>query len=151
MAKDDRLRVPIDDPYLHALGLALFCFASLEWNAVYVAQRISANGHNRSASPDYLKRAKGRTAGDIGKDLVKYAQGIADAAIREQVIAAAETFKLLVERRNALMHANPATAPNGDQRLFRNSDQWTIEAVSDLADDLTNCSLQFNHLIHHVL
>ena len=40
--KDDRLRVTLDDPYAHALGLALFCFARMEWDAIYCCEKIDA-------------------------------------------------------------------------------------------------------------
>lgn len=31
--KDDRLRIPVDDPYVASLGRAAYVFATLEWNA----------------------------------------------------------------------------------------------------------------------
>lgn len=35
---DERLRIEVDEPYLLALGRALFVFSGLEWNAVEVAR-----------------------------------------------------------------------------------------------------------------
>lgn len=151
MAVDDRLRVPIDDEYLHALGLALYGFARLEWDAVYVAQRIGEHGHNPTATPGYISTIAKKTAGNIARDLTDLAAGISDTALRQQVEAPAARFKELVERRNALMHANPGTSENRAQRLFRYDDEWTIADVNDLADDFTECSLLLNHLVHHVL
>ena len=40
--KDERLRVPIDDAYLHAAGLATICFARLEWNAAWCCEKMRA-------------------------------------------------------------------------------------------------------------
>jgi hypothetical protein len=151
MAKDDRLRLPVDDPYLHALGLAIFCFSRLEWDAVFVAHRIGQNGHNPTATADYISTISKKTAGTIAKDLVRLAAGIADPGLSRKVEAPAKRFEDLVVRRNALMHANPATSPSKKQRLFRYADEWTIADVNDLADDFTECAGELNHLIHHVL
>jgi hypothetical protein len=41
--KDDRLRVPIDNAYVEALGRATYVFATLEWNAVWCCDRMQPN------------------------------------------------------------------------------------------------------------
>ena len=151
MAKDDRLRVQVDHEYLSALGMAVYCFARLEWNAVYVAHRIGANGHNSSASPNYLTILKKKTAGTIAKDLNRFASGIKDISIKQQVEPVASRFNKLTERRYALMNANPGTAPNGDQRLFRHGDEWTIAETNALSDEFTARAEELNQLIHQVL
>lgn len=63
----------------------------------------------------------------------------------------AAEFKRLVSKRNDLVHANPGTAPNGDQRLFRKGGEWTIELVNDAADEFAAASGPLNHHIHDVL
>lgn len=64
---------------------------------------------------------------------------------------AAARFNELTERRNALMHANPGTASNGDQRLFRHGDEWTIDEINALSDEITACAGELNQLNHQVL
>lgn len=140
--KDDRLRVPIDDPYLHAVGLAVICFARLEWNAVWCCERLD---------PGYLTTIAKKTAGDIANDLIARVAKHADPAVVASLAPLTAKFKHLTGVRNSLMHANPATAPNGDQRLFRHGTEWTIAMVDDAADAFTENSLGLNHHLHHVL
>lgn len=140
--ENDRLRIVVDDPYVHAIGLAMFCFASLEWNAVWCCERIE---------PGYIHIARGKTAGQIAKRLTQMAANHQDPSIAQSLSVAAAEFQRLVFERNALMHANPATASNGDQRLFREGGEWTIERVNDLADQFVAASLPLNHHLNHVL
>ncbi len=59
--KDDRLRVPIDNAYVEALGRATYVFATLEWNAVWCCERMEA---------DYIRKLSRKTAGKIADNLV---------------------------------------------------------------------------------
>lgn len=140
--KDDRLRVPIDDPYLHAVGLALICFARAEWAAVYCCEKMD---------PGYIGTVGKKSAGQIATDLVARAAAHPDPAVVATLSPAADEFKRLVGIRNDLMHANPGTAPNGDQRLFRKGSEWTIPAVDDAADEFTANSIILNDHYHNVL
>ena len=108
--KDDRLRVPIDAPYLHSVGLAVICFSRLEWDAVWCCEKIN---------PGYIHTVAKKTAGQIADDLIQLSTNHADQAVSGQMSPAANEFKRLTKRRNDFLNANPATAPNGDQRLFR--------------------------------
>lgn len=120
MAKGDRLLIPVDAPYSNSLGIALIAFARLEWMAVYVVQKIGEKGHNPKTSPTYVNTVSKKTAGQIADDLVNGANGLTDPQLRTQVKLRADDFKALTRRRNDLMHANPGTSRNGEQRLFRN-------------------------------
>ncbi len=99
--KDDRLRVPIDDEYLRAVGLALFGFARLEWSAVYCCEKINSG---------YLNNVALKTAGQIAIDLIANAKNHPDVAIQLSLGAASTNFQSLVKQRNDLVHANPGTA-----------------------------------------
>ena len=140
--KDYRLRVPIDDPYLHAVGLALICFARLEWDAIYCCEKMDAG---------YLKTVAKKTAGTIAGDLVTKAVAHSDSAIASTLSLAALEFKRLTVVRNNLIHANPGTAPNGNQRLFRHGAEWTIPMVNDAADEFSENSNLLHHHHHYIL
>lgn len=140
--KDDRLRVPIDDTYLHKVGLAVICFSRLEWDAVWCCEKIS---------PGYIHTVGKKTAGDIAKDLIQLSAKHVDQAVSGQLSPAANEFLRLTKRRNDFLHANPATAPNGDQRLFRHGVEWTVSMVDELADEFTACSLTLNHCLYSLL
>lgn len=139
---DDRLRVPVDDPYVNAVGLATICFARLEWDAVWCCEKMERG---------YINILGRKTAGMIASDLVEKAGAHPDAVIRQSLIAAAAEFKRLVGRRNDLMHAKPGTTPSGAQRLFRHGEEWTTEDVNRLADEFVVAGIPLNHHLHHLL
>ena len=115
----DRLRIPQDPEYFQAIGLATIAFARLEWNAVWCCERLK---------PDYIgsieKRKK--TAGTIGRDLASIFARIIDDEFRLKISPYAVEFREIVELRNSIVHGKPATAPNGDQRLFRHGHEWNL-------------------------
>ncbi len=117
--------------------------------AVYVIQKIG-EGHNPTTNPQYVPKVGKKTAGGIAKDLVKAANGISDATLRSQVAPPAARFEVLVERRNGLIHSNPATVGT-EQRLVRKGFPWTIPELENVADDFTECSGQLNDLDHNTL
>jgi len=139
MAKDDRLRVPLDPKYAEVLGLATYCFARLEWDAVYCCEGMQKN---------YLRSVRNKTAGQIADDFVRLVSALSDQQLKARCEAPANEFKRLVGARNALIHSNPATEPGGNQRLVRDGSFWTPELIDEAADEFTACSLLLNELHH---
>lgn len=140
--KDERLRVPIDDAYLHAVGLATICFARLEWNAAWCCEKMRAG---------YLNNIGTKTAGQIANDLVALAGAHPNPPVVASLGQPAAEYKRLVGKRNDLVHSNLGTSPNGDQRLFRKGGEWTLDLVNDVADEFAAASGPLNHHIHNVL
>lgn len=138
----ERVRITVDEPYLTALGQCLFIFAELEWNAVWCGERL-ANG--------FLGTADGKTAGAIGADLAPLVEALAFGGVRDRCIAAVSEFRRLVRVRNTIMHAQPCTAPLGEQRLTRDGALWSIEELNTAADEFATCSIELNDLFHHWL
>jgi len=139
--QDDRKRVPVDASYAQALGLAAYCFASCEWNAVWSAERLQA-GYVSTIEP------KRKTAGVIANELVALVTDLTDTALQAICLPPAIEFKRLVQERNGLLHGKPATAPNGDQHLFRVGREWTIAAIDAFSDEVTACSIMLNDMVH---
>lgn len=139
--KDDRLRVTLDERYAHRLGLATFCFARCEWDAVWCCERLQ---------PGYINtiEAEKKTAGTIAKDLRKLVERISDVVLKNLCRGPAEEFDRLTKQRNALLHGKPATSASGAQRLFKAADEWTPEAIEDLADEFTACQILLNDMVH---
>jgi hypothetical protein len=141
--QEDRKRVPVDTPYAHALGLAAYCFAICEWNAVWSVERLQ---------PGYIATIERKTAGVIAKDLVDLVNVISDPAVKAICLPPSLEFQRLVQDRNGLLHGKPGTASNGDQRLFRHGQEWTISAVDAFSDEVTACSTLLNDMVHkHLL
>jgi hypothetical protein len=139
--RDDRRRVSIDLPYAEALGLAAFCFARCEWDAVWCCELLQ---------PGYIATIKVRrkTAGTIAAELIDLIDGIANPVIQAKCTGPAVEFQRLVRERNGLLHGKPASALNGDQRLFRHGSEWTIAAVDAFSDEVTACQILLNDLVH---
>ena len=139
--KNDRLRVPVDPAYVTAIGMATYCFATLEWNAVYCGEKLSRG---------YVNTVAKKTAGQIAQGVASFAQLITDPNKQIRFQVAANEFVRLVVRRNNLVHANPATV-GGEQRLVRHGTPWLPSEIDDLADEFIACSMELNELHRHVL
>jgi hypothetical protein len=140
--KDDRLRVPVDDPYVMALGRVAYVFATMEWNAVWCCDKMN---------PNYAKRASKKKSSTIATDLTTYAKRRPNPQLRNDCLNAATEFKRLVLVRNNVAHGKPGTASDGEQRLFHEGRPWTIEMLQDTADEYAACSLVLSDLFHHRL
>ena len=140
--KDDRLRIRIEPLFAQAIGVATYCFALLEWNAIWCCEKIQ-NG--------YISALGRKSAGNIADDLVERVNGHFDPRIATGLAAGASEFKRLTGRRNDLLHANPGTAKNGDQHLFRFGSEWTIQTVNEVADEFTAAQIVLNDYFHKYL
>ena len=137
----ERLRIPQDPDYFHAIGLAAVAFARLEWDAVWCCERLQA-GYINTIEP------RRKTAGRIGQDMAALFLRVADQTVRQMIYPYAIEFCSIVEERNGLLHGKPGTAQNGDQRLFRHGSEWTISAVNDFADRCVSAGLPLNALLY---
>lgn len=141
---NERTRVPQDLDYFHAVGLAAIAFARLEWDAVWCCERLN---------PGYMNTIEPRrkTAGNIAEDLKVFFSRVSDTNLRSQMIPFATEFSAVVQERNGLLHGKPATAQNGDQRLFRHGIEWTIEKVNAFSDRCVRAGTPLNALLYHEL
>lgn len=141
---DDRLRVPQDSDYFHAIGLAAIAFARCEWDAVWCCHRLQAG---------YIQtiEAERKTAGIIAKDTRRLFLRIIDGDLRAKSVPFADEFKVIVADRNALMHGKPGTAKNGNQRLFRDGSELSIDDVNNFSDRCVRVAGHLNALLHNEL
>jgi hypothetical protein len=121
----------VDPAYASALGLAVYCFATLEWNAVQCCERLE---------PGSMENLEERTAGRVGDTLVHLAKQLGGSEAELDLQRAAGDFRFLVGTRNNLVHAKPGSTLDGAQRLFRHGDPWTIAELEGVADAFAACS-----------
>jgi len=140
--KDERLRMPVNPDYASALGLAVYCFASLEWNAVWCCERIE---------PGSIESLEDRTAGRVADTLLHLLKGLGSFGEQLELQSAAADFRFLVGTRNNLVHAKPGTTPDGMHGLFRHGDQWTLAELEGVADAFAECSIRLNQALHGLL
>jgi hypothetical protein len=125
----------VDPAYASALGLAVYCFATLEWNAVQCCERLE---------PGSVEDLEERTAGRVGDTLVHLAKQLGGSEAELDLQRAAGDFRFLVGTRNNLVHAKPGSTSDGAQRLFRHGDPWTIAELEGVADAFAACSARLS-------
>lgn len=128
--KDDRLKIPVDPDYTSALGLAVYAFAGLEWNAIRCCERLEAGS---------IDALMDRTAGRVADTFLRLTRSIPASETQRDIQQAASDFRAFVGTRNNLMHAKPGVDQDGRQRLFRDGDQWTIDEMNAVADAFGEC------------
>jgi hypothetical protein len=141
--KNARLRQPVKSDYANALGVATFCFAICEWNAVSCAERIHP-GSLRNFVGDEL------TAGRIAKKLLDLSRNMPPSAEREEITSAAQIFLNVITIRNRIIHGKPCTGPSGEARISAHQ-VLEIADLEDAADAFSSCSIELNRLLHGYL
>lgn len=83
---DERYRIPQDEVYFQAVGLAAVAFARLEWDAVWCCERLK---------PGYITTVESgkKTAGVIAEDLKKLFSRISNSNLRAKLTPMAVEFK----------------------------------------------------------
>lgn len=135
---DERRRVPVHPDYTSAIGLAVYCFARLEWDAVWCCERIE---------PGSVTELEDRTAGRVADTLLHLVERLGGSAEEEDLKDAAADFRALVGTRNNLVHAKPGTSTGGEQALFRHGDQWLLSELESVADAFAACSMRLNNAL----
>jgi hypothetical protein len=100
-------RIPLDPDYTALLGEAVYVFAYAEWLLLEIIRLRDA-----TATHDDLARMM---SGEVARRLREALSSVPPD--RERGIAA--QFAELVQLRNDMIHAHPATAHDGSQRLYR--------------------------------
>jgi hypothetical protein len=139
--KDDRLRQPIEPEYAQSLGVAIFCFAILEWNAVYCCERIQAG---------YINTVEKQQSTNIAEKLLSLAKK-QRKELRDKLIPPAGRFLQLVKMRNDLVHGRPATGQSEKGCLNRRGKEWTVAMINDAADEFSAWSIELNALLYSEL
>ena len=136
IVKDDRKRQPVKSDYVEALGLATYCFATCEWNAVWCCEKI------RSGSLSKILCNK-MTAGAIAKTFIDLSRNMPRSKERNELNKSAKEFERLVIMRNDILHGKPCTGPNGEPRLS-GTKAIEIGDLEDAADAFTACGIELN-------
>ena len=140
---NDRLRSPVKIDYVEALGRAAYTFATLEWQVVWCAGRISPGFINKVVDQEM-------TAGTIANKFFNLTRNMPRAPEREELMALASRFRELVSVRNNIFHGKPCTGPNGEPRLSGNN-VIEIPDLENAADVFVECSSGLNTLFYGFL
>lgn len=136
-------RMHYDKNYVANVGLATYLFAGYEGVICEVVDFFIYEFRY------HVARERALTSGQIGKYLGVVLE---DAAVQYSSVTKAEmqsiydTFKYLVDRRNALIHGRPATAPDGKTQVlnyqaYKSHEyldfMWNIKDVQLLIDEIS--------------
>ena len=115
-------RTPVDGGYVAQVGQATYAYSYLEWQIVSIGQKIAPGfGY------DMAKKAAGKIAVKLDDELAAFS---GDVSLKADLQAVTQRLKTIVDRRNDLFHAHPATL-KGQQRLQR----WTPTRVFNWEPD----------------
>lgn len=127
----ERHRIPGDQEYWARLGLALVAFARLEWNVLYLSNTMEVGVINQFVPA----QGRGPSSGQICNRAFQISEAW-NGPLGAEIQEALDLFDAAVARRNRLVHANPATANNGEQWLHCRQIGWiTPEWVDEAADE----------------
>jgi hypothetical protein len=82
---------------------------------------------------------------------VDLVNAIGDSNLRATCLPPSLEFQRLVQERNGLLHGKPGTATNGNQRLFRHGQEWSIAAIEAFSDEVAACSILLSDMVHQHL
>ncbi len=104
-----------DDQYLRKVGLVAYLVSSLEGLLLFDLPRLQA------AVPPQLAvdRLAGKTTKRLGEQLVEFAPACATHNVAAYLGAGGRALVEVAPKRNALLHARPATDEQGRTRLYR--------------------------------
>ncbi len=104
-----KTHIPFDTDYTTLLGQAVYSFAYYEWTIISIIEHL-----DKGFVHEY-SRGNPLTSGKVCEELKKFCSHdqLANTAIDEIY----NSFKLLTDKRNALIHAHPCTAADGSQVL----------------------------------
>lgn len=153
----DAWRVPVDEAYVALVGRATYVFAYYEWSIIYIIEQLSpgflteyARGGKPMTSGAVLKRLKS------GIDALE--SNIGDVTVRDLRTVQNE-FDLLISRRNALIHAHPATEDAGSQILIHQKSnpnalldmKWPMDTVRQLISDFDAAAVRASPVLHELI
>ena len=149
-------RVPYDPSYTALVGAAVYVFAYYEWAVIYLIQQFK---------PGFVARyCRGgpMTSAQVKREL----QTILDdkATIythvsRAELVACRNRFALLIDKRNALIHAHPITDTDGSKILNYQTRvdrplpdmKWPVATVSGALHEFDAAACEANALLHRLL
>jgi hypothetical protein len=110
-------RLPHDPEYTALLGAAVYAFAYTEWMLMEILRSLEPDATHASLA----ELTSGQVAAQLRTAIEKLPQ--------EEGREIGKRFAALVERRIDMIHAHPATAADGAQRLPVGPAQVSVRAV----------------------
>lgn len=147
--------VPFDPSYTALVGTAVYVFAYYEWQIIYLIQQFK---------PEFVHtycRGAPITSGGVRKALgaiVSDAGTCYTAVPKAELQACYEQFGLLVDKRNAMIHAHPITGHDGAQILNYQARvdrplpdmEWSVAKLEAAIREFDDAARNANALLHRM-
>ena len=138
---DNTPGAPADDRYVEVIGRALYNFAYIEWEVLYLGSLLVPGFVNRDAGNDSRTIAREFSLlAEVGRERFPGLKDIADR------------FAIAEQSRVELLRATPFTGPLGAQILHSEGTaapkQWDMEAVSKYLTDLESLATDADVLFY---
>jgi hypothetical protein len=107
-------RVPVHDAYATLVGKAVYVFAYYEWGIIWAMEFLEPGFVQRYSRQQVM--TSGTVARELQRIIASPATSFAKVS-RADLEALCDEFLLLIEKRNALIHAHPMMDTDGAQIL----------------------------------
>jgi hypothetical protein len=150
MANDDDEEWPECDPeYIKALGRAVFNFAVLESFVVWIIARFNSSYLSECTSNE-------KTAGHVARDFADVVRGAKGHTADAELTALSKIFSDLKERRNKLLHGNPALFVYEGRVSYGLHHQardiwWDVHTVWQAATDFAAAAERAQRLLNRLI
>ncbi len=149
-------RVPVDDKYATQLGKAVYLFAYYEWTIICIINQIVPD-----FTREYCRGEKPLTSGLVLKEFKKAMNAFnkdTEQPMNQEFTTYVSTFETLINKRNALVHAHPATDTNGNQILSWQTNskrhlhdlKWTETEIQRFIKEVDKSAVQINNFFHRI-
>ncbi len=110
MSLHSSTRVPVNDAYVALIGKAVYVFAYYEWTIIYIIDYLQSGfvGRYSRGNPMTSGNVRQELQNTINSSHVSFAE-----VSRAELQTCCDEFEKLIIKRNALIHAHPATDSDG--------------------------------------
>lgn len=148
------LRVQFNSEYTAILGTAVYVFAYYEWAVIYLIQQFKPG-----FVALYCRREVPMTSGRVKQELRSVLNDPATVyaeVTREELQGCFDRFGVLIDKRNALIHAHPVTDRDGSQILNYQTCvgrplpdmKWTIREIKEALREFDAAACDANEMLH---
>jgi len=152
MSLHNTTRVPIDDEYAALLGKAIYVFAYYEWVIIYIIEYLEDGFVYK-----YF-RGNPMTSGAVKNfflDVINNPFTSFSKVTKNELTDCCVRFEELIIKRNALIHAHPYTASNGEQRLAYQTKpskplsdiQWSSDEIGRMISEFDEAACQAGEIL----
>ncbi|MEQ9099578.1 MAG: hypothetical protein RIF36_21150 [Imperialibacter sp.] len=149
--------IPVDDKYAAILGKAVYIFAYYEWTIIYIIAFYESGFVAQYSRPSKSPL----TSGAVNQKLKEIINGFdfpESNVTKAEIELCQQEFESLIAKRNALIHAHPATDIDGSQILVYQtkpskpfSDMvWKESEINEIIKEIDNAGVKASAILNQI-